>query len=333
MIVDSLLKRNIIVTLERGDSMLFEDAYEDFKIFANRQQKKQSYKVFAYNFNANILSFFKGYKLELIKTQDILDWQDYILSKNFCNNHNKNLFAMINSFFKFCHVKYNFDLSIMYGVFPFPLKVEKKKNDFYTFKEFKRFIKYVDNPVYKCFFELMFYCGTRPGEAMALTFNDIEGEYISINKTIDEHGKREVGSPKTLSSNRNILIPKHLKKELLSLLKLYCSNNLELFIFGGVKPLSPTTLNRYKIKACFKANLRPITLHQFRHSHATYLLNKGVDIHFIRDRLGHSKVSTTLDVYTHSKNGQEKRVLKLLSFPRFNVFAYNFKTILKRNPF
>ena len=71
--------------------MLFEDAYEEYLIFANRQQKKQSYKVFSYNFNANILSFFRDYKLELIKTIDILKWQDYILSKDFCNNHNKNL--------------------------------------------------------------------------------------------------------------------------------------------------------------------------------------------------------------------------------------------------
>lgn len=311
--------------------MLFEEAYEEYLIFANRQQKKQSYKVLSYNFNANILTYFKGYKLELIKTEDILKWQDSIISKNFCNNHNKNLYSMLKSFFDFCHIKYNFDLSILYGVFPFPLKVETKKEDYYTLKEFSRFISCVDNPIYKTFFEFMFYCGTRPGEAMALKFSDIVGNYVTINKTIDSHGKREIGTPKTLSSNRTIFITNKLKNDLFALKSLYVGT-FDLFVFGGIKPLSPTSINRYKIKACNKANIRPITLHQFRHSHATYLLNNNVDIHLIRYRLGHSKVSTTLDVYTHCRT-DEKRVAKLLPHNCFKMLSYNFKTILKRSRF
>ena len=100
--------------------MSFLEAYQEYLIFANRQQKKQSYNVLFYNFKANILVFFKDYLLNEITTNDVLKWQDFILSKNFCNNHNKNLFSMLNSFFEFCHIKYNFDLSIMFGVFPFP---------------------------------------------------------------------------------------------------------------------------------------------------------------------------------------------------------------------
>lgn len=309
--------------------MNFEEVYEEYLIFANRQQKKQSYRVLSYNFKANILSFFKGYKLDLIKTSDILEWQNYILSKNFCNNHNKNLYSMLNSFFEFCHIKYNFDLSVLYGIFPFPLKVETKKEDYYTIEEFKHFIKFVENPIYKQFFNVMFYCGTRPGEAMALKFSDIVGNYIFINKTIDSHGTREIGTPKTLSSNRKILISNHLKNDLLALKDLYDCDTFDLFIFGGIKPIAPTTINRYKLKACNKANLRPITLHQFRHSHATYLFNNKVDVHYIRDRLGHSNVSTTLNVYTHCKNGEEKRVAKLLKFSGFKMLSYNFKSILK----
>ena len=313
--------------------MLFEEAYKEYLIFANRQQKKQSYKVFLYNFKANILSYFKDYRLDLIKTNDILKWQDFIISKDFCNNHNKNLYSMLKSFFEFCHIKYNLNLSFLYGVFPFPLKVETKKEDYYTLKEFNQFINFVDNPIYKCFFKVMFYCGTRPGEAMALKFSDMIDNYIIINKTIDSHGKREIGTPKTLSSNRKILIDNQLKQDLLSLKTLYCDDTFDLFIFGGNKPIAPTTINRHKLKACNKANLRPITLHQFRHSHATYLLNNNIDIHLISDRLGHSKVSTTLDVYTHCKTGEQKRVAKLLSHSRFKMFLYNFKSILKRSRF
>lgn len=110
----------------------------------------------------------------------------------------------------------------------------------------------------------------------------------------------------------------------------YGAFTFDYFVFGGKSPLSPTTINRYKLNASKQSKIRPITLHQFRHSHATLLLNKGVSIHEISKRLGHSKVSTTLDVYTHSNLEQEKRVLKTLNSLRFNFFdclTYNFKKI------
>jgi len=75
--------------------MSFEKAYEEFKIFASKQQKKQSFDCLVYNFTANIYSYFKDYLLENINVIDIIKWQDYIIQKDFCNNHNKNLFSML----------------------------------------------------------------------------------------------------------------------------------------------------------------------------------------------------------------------------------------------
>lgn len=315
--------------------MSFEKAYEEFKIFASKQQKKQSFDCFTFNFTANIYSYFKDYLLENINAIDIIKWQDYIIQKDFCNNHNKNLFSMLKSFLLFCSKHYGFDYSILDDVPKFKLKVEEKKTDYYTLKEFKRFIKCVDNEVYKQFFNLMFFVGTRPGEAMALKFSDLQGNSIRINKTIDEHGKRLVGTPKTVSSNRLVSIDNKLKKDLLKLKRYYDSiydcEALDYFIFGGKKPLSPTTINRYKLQACEKANLRSITLHQFRHSHATLLYGQGFDIHIIQTRLGHSNASTTLNIYTHCNLYQEKRVQCTLNRMRFNFFdclTYNFTKII-----
>lgn len=301
--------------------MLFEEAFEEYKIYAKKRHKKQCFNVLLYNFIANILSYFKDFKIEDITSLDIEKWQDLILTKNFCNNYNRSLFSMLKDYFNFCHNYYNLDIDFFSKVDNFPLKYEEKKEDHYTLKEFKKFIRYVDNIVYKRFFELMFYCGTRPGEAMALKFCDLRDDYIIINKTIDEHGNRSIGTPKTLSSNRKITIDKKLKRDLLALKNLYCDCTDDYFLFGGVKPLAPTTINRYKLKACDKAHIRPITLHQFRHSHATFLYNKKIDIHVISKRLGHSNISTTLNIYTHSNLVQEKKVLKTLNSCRFNVFS------------
>lgn len=299
--------------------MNFEDVYSEYILFAEKQQKKQSFTSLKYNFNLHILPYFKSFKIEDITRQDIYNWENYILKFNFRNNYNRNLYYMLSGFFTFLHKFYNIDKSIISDVGCFKKKYEEKKTDFYTLKEFKKFIRYVDNNIYKQFFNLMFYTGTRPGEALALKFSDLRDNYIIINKTIESHGKREIGTPKTYSSNRKIIIDNVLKKDLLRLNKYYekeYKNNEDYFIFGGIKPLSPTTINRKKIIACNKASIRPITLHQFRHSHATLLLNKGIIINEISRRLGHSKVSTTLDIYTHTSLEQEKRVYNTLCFIR-----------------
>ena len=318
--------------------MSFEEAYKQYLIYGSKHHKKQSFDTFKYKFNLRILPFFKDYKLDEITSNDILDWQNYILTYNFSNNYNSSLYYILCSFFEYCYIFYNFDKTIITKVGNFRKKYEESKKDFYNLKEFKRFIKFVDNYIYKQFFNLMFFTGTRPGEAMALKFSDLQGDYIFINKTMSEHGNREIDSPKTNSSIRKIKIDIFLKNDLLRLKKyyekVYNKSDFDYFIFGGIKPLAPTTINRYKLKACHKANLRPITLHQFRHSHATLLLHNGIIINEISRRLGHSNPSITLNIYTHTDLSQEKRVMSTLNSLRFNLFdILKYKLNLKILPF
>lgn len=315
--------------------MDFNEVYKNYLIYASKQHKKQSFDTDKYKFELRILPFFKNYKLEDITSSDILAWQNYILTFNFSNNYNSSLYYVLSSFFEYCSAFYNFDKTIISRVGNFKKKYEESKKDFYNLKEFNLFIKNLDNEIYKQFFNLMFFTGTRPGEAMALKFSDLQGDYIFINKTINSHGKREIGTPKTLSSVRKIKIDKFLRNDLLSLKKyydkVYNKSNFDYFVFGGIKPLSPSTINRKKIDACKKANLRPITLHQFRHSHATLLLHNGIIINEISRRLGHSNPSITLNIYTHTDLMQEKRVASTLNSLRFNLFdtvKYKFKQFI-----
>lgn len=315
--------------------MSFEEAYKSYLNYASKRRKKQSFDTISYKFKLRILPFFKNYNLEDITSEDILSWQNYISTFNFSNNYNSSLYYILSAFFEYCSVFYSFDKSIISKVGNFRRKYEENKKDFYNLKEFNLFIKNLDNNIYRQFFNLMFFTGTRPGEAMALRFSDLQGDYIFINKTISEHGCREVDLPKTFSSIRKVKIDRILKNDLLSLKKYYekvfNKSDYDYFIFGGIKPLAPTTINRYKINACKKANLRPITLHQFRHSHATLLLQNGIIINEISRRLGHSNPSITLNVYTHTDLSQEKRVSTTLNSLRFNLFntiSYKFKQFI-----
>lgn len=153
---------------------------------------------------------------------------------------------------------------------------------------------------------------------MALTWNDFINDTLDIHKTIlkeKKDGKYIVNTPKTLQSIRKVKIDKDLVLQLQKLKKFYQScidfeDNW--YIFGRINPLAPTTIDRKKDKYCALANVRQIRLHDFRHSHATLLLNQNISIMAISKRLGHADYSTTLNVYAHMLPDEEKRVLTTL---------------------
>lgn len=314
--------------------MSFEEAYEEFKIYAQKRHKKQGFVTLQSSFKSRILPYFSDYNIFSITSIDILNWQNYIYDLGFKYSYNSKLFIYLNCFFKFCCTYLGLTSNPVTGVSNFIHDIDETKHDFYTLKEFNQFIKCIEHNVYKQFFNLMFFTGTRPGEAMALKFSDLKGNYLSINKNLTTKGGRTLDTPKNKSSIRIIKIDNKLKHDLYNLkryyIKLYGSDVNDYFIFGGIKPLSPTTINRYKRIACSKSNIRPIKLHEFRHSHATLLLHKGIIINEVSRRLGHSKVSTTLNVYTHTNLLQEKKVYNTLNSMRFNIFdtlQSNFKNI------
>ena len=74
---------------------------------------------------------------------------------------------------------------------------------------------------------------------------------------------------------------------------------MEKFENGQYKRVFNSTVNYFLKRKCEEAGVTVITVHALRHTHASILLNAGVTIHSIADRLGHSSVSTTQETYTH----------------------------------
>lgn len=283
---------------------------EEYLLYAEKRHKKQGFETLARNFKLHILPYFKDKDIRKITKTDIINWQNDILNKNFSNNFNNNLYCYFNKFMKYCVNNSYIEENIVSTIDKFPKKIEKKNYDIYTIWEFRKFRHYLKDFVIKQFFNFMYFYGTRPSEAMALKFSDIDGLYCDINHSIQRRGKREIDTPKNQSSIRTIKISILMWFRIYKLkkyyIKKYGSFHRDYFIFGGQKPLSTTTVDRYKEKACNNAKMRIITQHQFRHSCATRLVHKGIPIDIVSKLLGHSKVSTTVDVYLH----QEKRMHK-----------------------
>lgn len=190
----------------------------------------------------------------------------------------------------------------------------KIQDDIKIFEEddFKKFRdEFADDEQLYNLFGTLFYEGLRIGEALALNWNDIDLEngYIKINKTYTsklnnkyKDQKWYITSPKTKASNRTIPIEKSLLNDLKTLYtwyKQFDGFNNDWFVFGGIRPMSETKITDRKNEACNKLGLPQITIHQFRHSCISYLANNDVPPMAIKEFVGHSKLSTTMDIYTH----------------------------------
>lgn len=161
---------------------------------------------------------------------------------------------------------------------------------------------------------------------IAKIVGNFKNNTVFISKTItrylDKNGNKIIQSPKTKKSIRNICIDNQLKNELIKLKQYYTikyddfQNNF--YVFGGKKSISFTSLKRNKDYYCDKAQVTKIKIHEFRHSHACLLFTNNVPINDISNRLGHSNISMTMDIYLKYLPKNEKRVINTLTQLRLN---------------
>lgn len=143
--------------------------------------------------------------------------------------------------------------------------------------------------------ELALKTGLRRSEMFGLTWDDVdfENNTITVNKSRQKvNGAMTVLSCKTASSIRTISMPSSVANKLKEL----SETSTTTFIFEDIDYDSLTAWYRTWVR---KNNLPYITFHDLRHTHASLLLFKGVDIKTISERLGHSNISTTMNTYTH----------------------------------
>jgi integrase len=143
--------------------------------------------------------------------------------------------------------------------------------------------------------------GARWGEVAALTIRDLDlrAGTVRINKAVKQDGK--VGAPKTRRSVRTVTLPPETIAALLPIVANREPNDLVFTMPRGGPLLSRTFSTRYWIPACEKAGLtdpRP-TPHSLRHSHASWLIEDGIDLVQVSRRLGHASIQITVDTYGH----------------------------------
>ena len=301
----------------------FNSAYDKYIAYLSLKLKPTTLLNIKRALNKHVLTKIGNMCIYNYTCDDYFSWQNYIKNLGFSNSFNSNIQIIFTNFFDYLESFFSVEnIPKKYGKFKsYNVNENKQNKDVWTIKDFRKFIKHVDDITYNALFTLLFFTGLRKGEALALRFKDIDNKYISINKTITKevfNNKHLEMTPKSKKSIRKIRIDRKLKNKLNKLCKYYIKKynnfNSNFYVFGANKPISCTTLKRKKDYYCDIAHVKRIRIHDFRHSHATLLYQKNIKVKVIQERLGHASIDTTLNTYVHLNTEDEKKVLKVLNF-------------------
>lgn len=201
-----------------------------------------------------------------------------------------------------------------------PIKNDSLKDNYWTYEEYNRFITNVDDNYYSLIFKFLYYTGVRLGELRALNWNDIDfiKKTLSITKSMSKDSFQKgsiIVSPKTKNSIRTLDLSNNLINELLAYKeeqkKIYGFNN-NWYVFGGFQYLGITTL-RNKLNQYIKiANVKKITIHGFRHSHVSLLIDIGCDFKDVAERIGDT-IKMVQETYYHMFPKRKKIIIERLN--------------------
>jgi len=205
-------------------------------------------------------------------------------------------------------------------------RITREEIDPLTEEESRRLLEAVRGERLEALYVLALNTGMRQGELLALKWEDVdlEGGRLRVRRTLTHADKAFVlGEPKTKNSRRTI----RLTKGTISALQAHLSRQLEeiekmgsLYQLGGLifateagTIINPSNLRNRSFKPLLaKGALPQIRFHDLRHTCATLLLSKDVNVKVVSEMLGHASISITLDIYSHLLPDMQEKAVEAL---------------------
>ena len=163
-------------------------------------------------------------------------------------------------------------------------------------------------------FEILYWCGIRLGELLALTAEDFDFEKktLRINKSYQRiKGKDVITTPKTRKSNRVLTLPDFLAEEMQD----YISRLPYLKVDDRIFTITKSGLHHEIDRGCRETGVKRIRIHDLRHSHVSMLIEMGFSAVDIANRVGHESVKVTYR-YAHMFPNKDLMIAKKLNISR-----------------
>ncbi|MDY2822350.1 MAG: site-specific integrase [Oscillospiraceae bacterium] len=270
-----------------------------------------------------ILPYFGKRKLSEITAKDVMDWQNVIRGltdakgKPYSPTYLKTVHNQLSALFN--HAVRYYGLQVNPAAKAGNMGVEERREMlFWTKEEYLKFADaMMDKPLSYYAFEMLYWCGIREGELLALTPTDFDFEAgtVSISKSYQRlKGKDVITTPKTKKSNRVIKMPKFLCGEMEDYLKMFYSTGANERIF----PVSKHYLHHEMDRGAKAAGVKRIRIHDLRHSHISLLIDMGFTALAIADRVGHESIDITYR-YAHLFPTRQTEMADKLDFERMGT--------------
>lgn len=205
-----------------------------------------------------------------------------------------------------------------------PQAQNESVSQYWKMDEFKKFMEVIPtNSQYRALFLLAFFTGMREGEILGLTWGDVDfkNNEVKIEKQFNTK-THQVDTPKTKTSQRKTKIINIVKDELISLKEQYKEYytvsdkklmSLPIFTNGKLEHLSAKTVsNRFKAYI-EKSGVKKIKFHELRNSFITNSIDNNVPVDVVSKMVGHSKVTTTMDIYKCTTDKHKEEALDTLN--------------------
>jgi integrase len=297
----------------------FEILLDKYIMYRSSILKSSSLKAMRRSIEKNFLSIAPK-DVENFRVNDVFTTYQYICSLNVKNIYKNQIISTIRNFFEWLDLTENISSNIYkkVKVVYICLKTDECRNGFLTKEEFSLFVKTFDTSKYTenkflMLFTLLFFTGARIGEALAVTFDDIdfENNQITFDKQLQKLITLEnIPKGSTLVDN-NVILPYtkantiktvSIPKWLTEMLKTHHSEKRK-FLFSSVEDYD-RILTKANARVVFQKHLKLaglplIKIHDLRHSHTTMLYESGCDSKYVSERLGHICEQTSLRTYKH----------------------------------
>ena len=279
-------------------SMKFSDFVEIYRNDKQMRIRESTWESKNNMIDLKILPYFKDRPINAIEPKDIIAWQNEIMNlkkpngEPYSTTYLKSIHSQLSAIFNHA-VRY-------YRLQKNPAEIvgnmgkdSHKEMLFWTKDEYLKFAKVVmDKPTSYHAFEVLYWCGIRLGELLALTASDFnfERQTMTISKSLQNiKGNIIITPPKTPKSNRTIKIPQFLVDEMQDYIKSLYGLEPDDRIF----PISKAYLHHEMNRGAKAAGVKRIRIHDLRHSHVSLLIEMGFSAVAIAERVGHESIDIT----------------------------------------
>ena len=310
-------ERRFLLQANSDLDMLFKDFYKLYEQDMRSRLKQNTWEHKAHVIQSKILPYFGDKPMKDILARDVLSWQNELLrhrdknGKPYSETYLKNLHNQLSCIFN--HAVRYYDLGVNPAAKAGSIGVKNAKEmNFWTKDEYMQFSEVMmDKPVSFYAFEMLYWCGIRLGELLALTPEDFDfqNRKLRINKSYQRiKGQDVITETKTKKSNRTIEMPDFLCEEIQDYLRMLYDQKSDERIFT----ISTSYLHHEMDRGVKETGLKRIRIHDLRHSHVSLLIELGFSAVAIADRVGHESIEITYR-YAHLFPSKQAEMANKLS--------------------